>query len=412
MLKVLCLAQIFELEKDFGSDRHYYICRKLIESGHHVTVITSNIDYKTSFPKFKSKLLKPYRTYHNGIDIFYVPSVSNFKGSFLKRIFFYLSFLVFSLSLISRIRSIDLVYAISTPLTVGVLGFFFSKIYRAKFVFEVTDLWPDVFIEMGLLENRMIILLLKKMELFCYRKAEKIIALSQLAQNKIKKKINRTEKVILITNGVDEGLFQLNAKKNYEITKIRKKLGLEKKFICMYLGAHGLYNSLNTIIETARIIKGDEEIHFVFIGDGDEKKKLMTQVENYKLDNVSFFPPIPRNRTPIWLKIADVFLLPNLKGKFYEMNLQNKFFDFLVSARPIIFAGSGISAEIIEKIQCGKVVESENYLKMAIALKEIKLLSLSKRKKMGQNGKKFVLKHFNRNSLTKRLVQHFEELVV
>jgi glycosyltransferase involved in cell wall biosynthesis len=122
---------------------------------------------------------------------------------------------------------------------------------------------------------------------------------------------------------------------------------------------------------------------------------------------VIFVPPVSRNQAPIWLRVADVFLLPNLKGKFYEMNLQNKFFDYLSSAKPIIFAGSGNSAEIIEKSHSGIVIESQDYQAMAKAVKDMKLLSQLDRDKMGQNGKHYVLKHFERDNLTKQLIQHF-----
>jgi glycosyltransferase involved in cell wall biosynthesis len=321
-----------------------------------------------------------------------------------------MSYFLFALLLIPRLKKIDVVYAVSTPLIVGVLGYVFSKIFKAKFVFEVTDLWPDVFIEMGLLKNRLAIAVLKKMELFCYRKAEAIIALSELLQKKIQNRVAKREKVILITNGVDEKLFRIGGEQKTEINKIKTNLRLDQKFICMYLGAHGLYNSLHTIIKAANILKDDNEIHFIFIGDGDEKEGLKSAVKEYELRNVTFIPPVPRNKAPVWLQVADVFLLPNLKGKFYEMNLQNKFFDFLASAKPTIFAGSGISAGIIERSQCGKVVDAEDFQAMARAVKEIKSLSQPERDRLGENGRRYVLKHFERNALTKQLIKHIEGL--
>jgi glycosyltransferase involved in cell wall biosynthesis len=246
----------------------------LAESGHQVTVITSNIDYKTSNPKYKCKGFKPIRTNHHGIDIYYVYSIGNFQGSFLKRIFYYLSYFVFSLAVIRNVEKIDVVYAVSTPLTVGVLGYVFCKVFTAKFIFEVTDLWPDVFIEMGLLKNKILINFLRKMELFCYRKAKNIVALGKGIQTNIQSRVQHKEKVRTITNGVDERLFSLNKEKIIEANEIKKKFELENKFICMYLGAHGLYNSLHTIIHTANLLKSDDDIRFVFIGDGDEKKQI------------------------------------------------------------------------------------------------------------------------------------------
>ena len=409
-MRILYLTQVFELEEDFGSDRHHFISRKLLEKGHEVAAITSNINYKTSKPKYKSNRFKPVRIYHNGLDIFYVYSTGNFQGSFLKRVVYYISFLAFSLTALRWINKADVVYAVSTPLSVGVLGYIFCKIFKAKFIFEVTDLWPDVFIEMGLLKNRLILNTLRKMELFCYRKANKIIALGKGIQERIQKRVVDKDKVHIITNGVDESLFSLDRDDLVELKEIKKTYGLEDKFICMYLGAHGLYNSLHTIIHTANLLKDDEDIRFVLIGDGDQKNRLQEMVRNYKLHNVIFIPPIPRKKAPTWLKVSDVFLLPNLKGKFYEMNLQNKFFDFLASARPIIFAGKGNSADIMEDSGAGKIVEPEDYLSVASAINEMKSLSQHERDTIGKNGRNYVLSHFERNTLAMRLVQLIENV--
>ena len=247
------------------------------------------------------------------------------------------------------------------------------------------------------------------MELFCYRKAHKIIALGEGIHKRIQQRVADKNKVHVITNGVDDALFCPEKIDTVELNHFKRIYGLENKFICMYLGAHGRYNSLPTIIQTANLLKHEHDLRFVLIGDGDRKKMLQEMVRKYELDNVIFVPPVPRKKAPMWLKMADVYVLPNLKGKFYEMNLQNKFFDFLASARPIVFAGKGESADIIEKCGSGKIVEPEDSHAISIAIKEIKALSQSERETMGQNGRKYVLTHFERNVLGDKLVQLIEQ---
>ena len=85
----------------------------------------------------------------------------------------------------------------------------------------------------------------------------------------------------------------------------------------MYMGAHGAYNSLDTIIDVALMLKDDPRFLFVFVGDGDEKPKLQRRVSDHHLVNVIFLPPMPRVESPDMLSAADAFVLPNRKGEFF-----------------------------------------------------------------------------------------------
>jgi glycosyltransferase involved in cell wall biosynthesis len=408
-MKILYLAQLFELADEFDSDRHHFNCKQLVEAGHRVTVITSNLHYKTGKRKYQTRRFKPVKVTRDHIDIYYVYSPLNLHGSYFKRILYYLSYYWFSLPLIRRADAPDLVYAVTPSLSVALLGYFSARRLKAKYVLEVADVWPDVLIEVGFLKNRLLIHLLKKIEMRCYRRAEHIIALTRGIRRNVRQKIPRQEdKVELITNGVNRALFSLDEGAKAKAAQLRQKLGLQDKFVCLYLGAHNLYNALFTVIETAHLLKDDPHIRFVLIGDGDKKAELQQLATEYGLANILFLPPVPRGESPLWLQAADLFLLPNLKGKFYEMNLQNKFFDFLASGRPIVFAGSGESADIVVESGAGKVVEAENFGAMANVIKELASLPTAERGAMGRRGREFVLHHFDRE----RLFQELKEVLL
>lgn len=409
-MRIVYLKIAFALEEDYGSERDHYICKKLIENGHQVSVITSNINYKTSMPKYANQGIKSRYIKRNGIDIYYVYAISNFKAKFIRRIIFYFAYCVSALLALRHIKKADLVYAVSVPLPVGLIGFFYSKLLKTTFYLELTDIWPDVLIEMGALKNKFIIWLLRKMEMFCYRKAEYIITLGKTAKARIVKRVADKSKINVITNGVDSSLFYMGDYNN-SIEKIKRQYFLENKYICLYMGAFGKYNALETIIEAAGRLTYDEDIRFVLIGDGDEKAKLMMMVEELNLNNVVFMPPVPRRDSPIYLQVADIFLLPNLKGTFCEMNLQNKLFDYLASAKPIIFAGKGESADIITDSKSGKIIQAENDQDMARAIKEMKALPDSERSKMGKNARNYVLRNYERNKISQRLIHLIENAI-
>ena len=408
-MNIIYLTQVFELENEYGSDRHSFHCKKFRENGHKITILTSNVHYRSSTFKYKTKKFRSVKIPYHGMDIFYVYSTQNFLGNYKKRMFYYISYFIFSIFLIRKLKAADIVYAVSPPLTVALLGYLMSKRLKAKYYLEVADVWPDVFIELGYLKNKFIIFLLRKMEIFLYNNSHRIIALTKGIIENIQAKIGKKNKIFLIPNGVDKELFSLKKEIFADANQLRKKLDLENNFICLYLGAHSLYNALDTAVEAARLLKESPEIIFVLIGSGDKKAQLQQLAREYDLRNILFHPPISRKEVPVWLQIADIFLLPNLKGEFFKMNLQNKLFDYLASSKPIVFAGVGESAEIILKSDSGKVIEAENAQEMANTIVELKSLPEHERIKMGTRGRTYVLTHYERNKIFENLISLIDD---
>jgi glycosyltransferase involved in cell wall biosynthesis len=179
----------------------------------------------------------------------------------------------------------------------------------------------------------------------------------------------------------------------------------------MYMGAHGAYNALDTIIDAAIALKEEPRFQFVLIGDGDAKGPLQERVMNHGLTNVLFISPIARTESPALLNSADVFLLPNRKGEFFSGNLPNKLFDFLASDKPIIVAGSGETAAVINSAGCGRVVDAEDGIAMAAAMRELEKLPDDARAKIGQAGKMYVTEHYDRETLSRKFLNIIQNAV-
>jgi glycosyltransferase involved in cell wall biosynthesis len=180
----------------------------------------------------------------------------------------------------------------------------------------------------------------------------------------------------------------------------------------MYMGAHGSYNSLATIIEVASILKDDPRFLFVFVGDGDEKSKLQQSVVDIGITNVIFLDPVPRIESASLLAAADAFLLPNRKGEFFTGNLPNKLFDFLASSRPVVVAGAGETPALVMDARCGKVGGPEDSHAMADSLLELATMSVAERLAMGADGRKYVLERYDREILSEHFIQILTESVV
>ena len=140
----------------------------------------------------------------------------------------------------------------------------------------------------------------------------------------------------------------------------RVKYKLEKSFNCLYIGAHGLYNSLMTILLAANEISHEQGINFILVGDGDEKSNLQDFASKNNLKNVKFFDPVKREEAIGILSTADIFLLPNRRGTFFEGNLPNKLFDYLAASRPILVSGYGESADLVLQAKAGFIVDAED----------------------------------------------------
>jgi glycosyltransferase involved in cell wall biosynthesis len=234
------------------------------------------------------------------------------------------------------------------------------------------------------------------------------VALTEgIRENIIAKGVPR-EKVHLATNGVDGNLFREEAGNESEPRRLREGTGLTGRFVCMYLGAHGRYNALETIIEAAGILRDDPRFAFVLVGDGDEKAKLEAAVRSRGLENVRFFPPVNRSDAPRMLRCADLLLLPNRQGAFFTMNLPNKLFDFLASARPIVVAGEGESAEVVRRAGAGLVVAAADSAALAEAVLEVAALDETTRNTMGKSGREYVLARYDRNAICRDLAVMLE----
>lgn len=409
-MNVVYLTQVFETGQDPGSERHFYFCEYLVRRGHAVTAITSNVDYKRAMAKYPGEGWCVRRQI-GGIDIRYVYSYAGFRGSFGKRLWYYLTYLVAALLVGLCVKRPDVIYAVSTPLTVGLLGYCLSQLMGIPFVFEVTDVWPDAAVAMGVVKNRVLIETAHWLEMFSYRKAAYIVALTEGIQDSIIDKGISPDKIVLITNGVDPSLFQRVSIADADRMRSRKKFGFDDRFVCMYLGAHGAYNALWTIIDAAEVLCNDPRYLCVLVGDGDEKPRLQKMVQERGLTNVRFLPPVPRVEAPVLLQAADVFLLPNRCGDFFRMNLPNKLFDFLASGRPIVVAGCGESGNLVQNARAGCVVPAEDGVAMAEAVMRLAALSSAELAAMGESGWRYVLAHYGRDKLSRMFLDVLERAV-
>jgi glycosyltransferase involved in cell wall biosynthesis len=248
-------------------------------------------------------------------------------------------------------------------------GIKLSHHFKAPFVFEVRDIWPDAMVNVGALKNPVIIWWLHRMAKKIYSAANHIVALSPGMKDSIVRAGVPANLVTVIPNGSDLDLFRpgLNGE------NCRKRLGLGDRFAAIYFGAMGFANGLEYLIEAARILseRSRNKIVIVLHGDGGKKPELKKMASDYKLTNV-VFSDLVTDKTEMAQIVAgcNACLVIYRAAKEHTWS-PNKMFDALAAGKPVLINVPGWLGETIENNKCGKCVDSRRPQTLADALEEL-----------------------------------------
>jgi glycosyltransferase involved in cell wall biosynthesis len=281
-----------------------------------------------------------------------------------------------------------------------------ARRYRVPFVMEVRDLWPAIFVELGVLKNRTLIGLLERWEMALYRQARRVVTVTERFREKLIERGIPASKVVTITNGADTKFWRTSEAR----ADLRKKMRLEGKFVVLYIGAHGISQGLRTILQAAERVRTRAAIVFMLVGEGAEKEGLMAFAKERSLTNVMFLEPVGKSEVRDFYALADVGLVPLRDIAGFDAFIPSKMFEFMAMARPVLGSVRGEAAEILQRSGGAIVVKPED--DEAIAASLINLLEdPAKRETMGEAGRKFVCEEYSRTLLASRYRQVLEEAV-
>ncbi len=396
-LKILFLTDNFPPEVNAPATRTYEHCKEWVKEGIDVTVITGfpNFPIGKVFNGYKNKLYQ--KEVFDGIKVIRVWTYITANKGFLKRTLDFLSFAVSSF-IAGLFVEADLIIATSPQFFTTWSAFFLSKLKRKPWIFELRDLWPESIIAVGAIKNKKIIKILEKIEIFLYKDAYKVISVTEsFKKNLISRGISE-EKVFVIPNGVNLSLFSPMEKDK----SLLKALKLENKFVFGYIGTHGLAHGLDFILRSIPDIK-DNDIHFLFIGEGAEKENLIRLAKSLNLKNVTFLDSVNKKDVPRYLSIVDVSLVPLKKNNTFKTVIPSKIFESCAMQKPILLGVEGEAKELIERYKCGIAYEPENkedFIKKLFKLKNDKVLYRDL-----QKGCKKLALDFDRKKLAKEMLK-------
>lgn len=401
-MKILYFHQHFSTPKGAVGIRSYEMARRLVARGHQVTMVCG------SYGGGETGIALPFingrrRSTVDGIDIIeYDLAYSNSDG-LVKRAMTFVKFALRSIGLALTERY-DLVFATTTPLTAGIPGIFARWLRGKPFVFEVRDLWPELPKAMGVIRNPLVLGAMSLLEWTSYRSAHRLIGLSPGIVDGIAHRGVPRERIALVPNGCDLGIFA------GEVEPWRPEQVKADDLLAVFAGTHGMANGLGAVLDAAAELKrrGREDIKLLLIGQGKLKPTLQKRARCEGLDNVVFHDPVNKTRLAGLMASTDVGLqiLANVPA-FYYGTSPNKFFDYIAAGLPVLNNYPGWLAGMIRDNQCGFAVEPENPQAFADALEQA-ANDRAELKAMGQRGRALAEREFDRELLSNKFVDWLE----
>lgn len=397
-MHILFLSHYFVPENNAPAARVHAMAREWTRLGHRVTVLTGVPNVPAGVP-FEGYANRPCQVeWIDGIRTVRVWTYLAANRGRVRRGLNFLSYLATAGAAGALLRPrADVVIATSPQFFAGWAGRPVARAHGAPFVLEIRDIWPDSITAVGALREGRIVRALGKLERALYGAADHIVAVGDgYKQNMVAKGVPAS-KIDVITNGVDADLFTPRPRDD----ALRARLGFSPAtFVVIFAGTIGMASGLEVALGAARRLKrqGRDDVAFLLVGDGAVRAELEAQARAEGLDNVVFTGLVPRAELPDYLASSDACLVHFRKQALFGTILPSKLFEDAAMERPILLGFEGEARALLKKADCGLAFEPGNDAELAAAA-----LALAddpaERARLGANGRRYVLEHFDRRRL-------------
>ncbi len=409
-MNILLIHQYFLEEDDPGGSRWNEFSRIWTDQGHSVNVLGGMMHYngKEKRPEYKGKYF--VRKQQGAVTVMRCHVSEAYNKSFIGRLWGYFSFMFSALyaGLFKVKGKFDVVIVTSPPLFVGITGYLIALFRRMPFVFEVRDLWPESAIDTGVLTNKLIIKLAYWVEGFIYKKATLINVLTPAFYKALRDKKGIPEKkLVQISNAAD---FSLSEKllRDFDRDSFRKEHGLEGKFVITYVGAHGVANHLEQLLDAGAVLN-DTNVLFLLIGQGMEKDRVMRLAKERNITNVRFLDSVPKAEVFRYILASEMGASVLKRVDTFKTVYSNKTFDYMSCRKPILMAIDGVSRELVEDAKAGVYVEPENTEEYNRIIRQY-LQDPARLAREGDSGYHYAKGNFDREVLANKYLEYIKRV--
>jgi glycosyltransferase involved in cell wall biosynthesis len=395
-MRILFLSHYFPPEVNAPASRTYEHCRQWVRDGHEVTVVTCVPNHPAGkiFAGYRNRVHQTETK--DGITIVRLWTYITPNEGFFRRSLNYVIFMIMTIGAAPFLAKCDVVLTTSPQFFNGLAGYFVGRLKRVLWVLEIRDLWPESILAVGAIRNRFVIRALEYLERFAYRKANKIVVVTDAFKRHICERGIPADKIEVIKNGVDLTLFTMRPKDE----RVATEFGLQGKFVVSYVGTHGMAHGLETILDAAAKLRAHDDIRFLMVGDGASRKSLVERRDRMGLGNVVMLGQQDRAKMPgIWA-VSDACLVMLRRLPLFQTVIPSKIFEIMAMGRPIILAVEGESREIVTQAEAGLCVPPEDPQALVDAV-----LTLARNpalaEALGRNGQAYVTRNHDRVALAR-----------
>lgn len=375
------------------------LAARFVARGHQVFVLTAMPNYPMGrvYEGYGGLLRREKLAGTRLIRTYIYPSKS---VSMLPRLWNYFSFVCSSLGLGAfTLPEVDYLLTESPPLFLGIAGYGLSRLKRARWIFNVSDLWPESAVHLGVVKEGPALRLSYALEAFCYRKAWLVTGQSRGILSNIERRFPEVP-CQLLTNGVDPDLFRP------DLEPRREQFGLEGTCVAVYTGLHGIAQGLDQLLAAAHRLRDVEGLSIYLVGDGSEKEALKQRARELELPNLHFLDSLPRAEMPSLMASADIAiacLKQTLPGA-----VPSKIYEAMGASRPLVLVGDGEPAEILRETGAGLAVAPGDLDALEAAFRTL-AKDPAKRQELGAAGRRAAETRFNRWRIVDTLIDRLEE---
>lgn len=376
----------------------------------HFNVVDSEVVKQPLIKRFAGMY---YTSNFNDIVVYHVPQ-KKYKSTVLRLIGF-VKWHILSFFIGIFQRKVDLIISPSPPLTIGVINIIIAKLKRAKVIYNVQEIYPDLLIEEGGLKSKAIIKILKKTESFVYNHSDAVTTIDEVFYNTIISRFKDKSKLTVIPNFVDTDIYKpTSLNKNVFSAEIKEKiLSLpDDKLKVVYAGNIGHAQDWDILLETASNLR-DSNVEFFVIGEGVLKADLERKIIDNSITNIHLLPYQKREFMPqilAWSDLQFIFMSPNTEGHGFP----SKVYTIMSCAKPLLIS-SGKSTPIVrflDDINCSFIADDKDYSqrvdKMVEFLKSVDKKDLDK---MGKNGLGVIKEKYTKEIVTQQYIQLANQLL-
>ncbi len=356
-MNILFIADNFPPETNAAATRVFERAVHWASWGHDVTVITA-------FPNFpQGKIYDGYRNdwygeeIRDGVRVIRVKTfIAPNRGAFLRTLDF-LSFMIAAVAVGFARRRPDAVVATSPQFFAAIAGWLISLRHWRPFVFELGDIWPASIVAVGAMRANPALYLIERVELFLYRHAAVVAALTRAFKANLVGRGVPAGKIAVVRNGVDLSRYQPCPRDQ----ALAAEWGTSNKFTIGYVGTHGMAHGLANVLDAAERLRHRDDIRFLLVGDGAERAMLLEERQRRGLNNVLMFPLQPKEAMRRIWSLCDVALVHLRNSPVFAEVIPSKIFEAMAMGLPLLAVmPAGEAAAIVTERGAGLWVPPED----------------------------------------------------